>query len=302
MIFKHTGLYFTDKHIEQARANRERPPVREAWKMLRERQQSGVQEAQWDGFRYRFDNDVKRGENGVKCLLADNALDESMTYVDALKTTLIQAQSFEMLRDHPAMDSEKQAQFLNQFWERLVYLNEVEYERSYVEMLMLGLLDVVGGIVLEQEAIFERGAEIYRRVIREDVHPQGYITKAVQVGDGGGLLRQLIAVQTLVLMAEAAAHVGVDLWSYSFRGVSVMTAFTYIMYYYFLPEKWRWDENVTNEPFREYNGMFEIVNHHAYPKDLKPLLEDMRPIYDAPFGGLTTLSHGVVRKRGLFGK
>jgi hypothetical protein len=112
------------------------------------------------------------------------------------------------------------------------------------------------------------------------------------------LLRQVLVVEALTLMAEAAEHVGVDLWGYSFRGVSVMTAFSYIMYYYFFPDKWRWDVNITNEPFREYGGFLELVNYHAYPKDLKPLLDDLRPIYDPPGGGLTTLSHGIVRKRG----
>jgi hypothetical protein len=36
---------------------------------------------------------------------------------------------------------------------------------------------------------------------------------------------------------------------------------------------------------------------------LKPLLEDLRPIYDPYGGGLTTLTHGVALKpqrRGLF--
>ena len=54
--------------------------------------------------------------------------------------------------------------------------------------------------------------------------------------------------------------------------------------------------------FRRYGGYLEILNRRTGFKDLKPLLEDLRPIYDPRGGGLTTLSHGVpVKKRGLFG-
>src|SRR5688572_8859072 len=92
----HYGLYFSIANVETARKGREQSPLREAWAMLRERQQTGAREAQWDGYRYRFDDDTGRGENGVKCLLdcAGNPLDPNMTYVDALEDTLVQAHAF----------------------------------------------------------------------------------------------------------------------------------------------------------------------------------------------------------------
>ncbi len=56
--------------------------------------------------------------------------------------------------------------------------------------------------------------------------------------------------------------------------------------------------------FRRYGGYLEMVNRRTGYKDLKPLLEDLRPIYDPHGGGLTTLTHGVAvkpKRRGLFG-
>jgi hypothetical protein len=225
-----------------------------------------------------------------------------MTYVDALQETLTEAHAFEMLRDHAAI-ADNISTFLSAFEQRMAYLNNLEYDRSYIEAALLAQVNLVAGIVLERDDLFEYGATVYKRIVQEDIHPQGYIPKAVDANDGGGLLRQMIVVGTLVQMAEAAQHVGVDLWGFSYRGVSVMTGFSYLLYYYFFPEKWRWDSNVTNEPFREYGAYLEFVNRRTYPKDLKPILDELRPMFDACAGGLTTLSHGMAGrpKRGLFG-
>lgn len=301
---RHFGLYFTEAHVKTARDNRDAAPFEDAWKLLREHEETGVQAAQWLGFRYRFLDDTPAGEAAVQRLgdFFDNGLMPDMTYIDALRETLIQVHAVELVRDHPAMAPEL-ANFLRLVAERIQYLNQLEYERSYVEAVLLGQVNLVGGIVLENAELYQSGVDVYEMVVREDIHPQGYIEPAVAAHDGGGLLRQIIVVSALVQMAEAAQHVGGALWDYSFRGVSVMTGFSYLLYYYFYPEKWRWDDAVTNEPFKEYNGFLEMVNHRAYPKDLKPILDELRPIYDPRGGGFTTLSHGMTGrpKRRLFG-
>ncbi len=299
---QHFGLYFSREHVEVARQHREDPPFEAAWKMLHERAQTGVQHAQWGAIHYRFDDDIIEGEGALKQLMtcARGGFDPDMTFIDALNELLVEAHAFEMLRDHPAMDAATEAEFLGLFEQHFAYLTTLDTEHSYVEALVLTLLKFVAGVVLEREALLQQAIDVYERVIREDIHPQGHIPKAVGAKDGGGLLRQLLTVAVLVLMAEASSLVGFNLWDYSFRGVSLMTAFSYLLYYYYYPDKWRWDPNVTAEPFREYGGFLEIVNRRAYPKDLKPLLDDLRPVYDAPGGGLTTLSHGVARKRGGF--
>lgn len=300
----HFGLYFTPEHVKIAQAGREAPPFDAAWTLLHERELGGVQEAQWGGLRYRFDNDAEAGAKGVKCLIEclGDGFDEQMTYIDAVNEACVEAHAFEMLRDHPAFSAEQQAHALELFAQEVRYLNELDYQRSYVEALTLTRLNFIAGIVYDDVATVHAGIGAYERVVREDIHPQGYMPKGVEARDGGGLLRQILAVQSLVLMAESARHIGFDLWGYSFRGVSVMTAFSYLPYYYFFPDKWRWDTTITNEPFGEYGGFLEIVNRHADPKDLKPLLNDLRPIYDGPGGGLTTLSHGVAVKSGRRGR
>lgn len=303
---QHFGLYFTPAHVAYAQEHREEPPLEAAWALLREREEAGVQEAQWCALRYRFTGDDQAVAEAAKALMnyAGQALDADMTYLDALHQSLIETQTFEMLRDHPIMDADKQARFLDAFTRRINYVNELEYERSYVEQLQLALVNLVAGIVLDNDTHFRYGVEFYQQVVREDIHPQGYMLKAVEAHDGGGLLRQLLSVGSLTLMAEAAAHVGVDLWSYNFRGVSLMTAFAYLLYYYYFPEKWRWDDGVSNAPFREYGGFLEIINRRAEPKDLRPILDELRPIYDPAGGGFTTLSHGLAQptKRRLFGR
>jgi hypothetical protein len=302
---QHFGRYFTPAHVQAAQEQRDKPPFDAAWKVLHEHQETGLHASQWLGLRYRFQLDNPAGEQAVERLreFVGHGLDADMTYVDALQQTLILAHAFELVRDHPAMASVAEP-LLKQYDERVRYLNQLDHERTFIEQVMLGHLNLVSGIVLEREDLYRAGVETYEEVVREDIHPQGYIQRAVAANDGGGLLRQLMVVSALVQMAEADKHVGGDLWQYSFRGVSVSTAFSYLIYYYFFPEKWRWDQQVTNEPFKEYGGFLEIVNHHAYPKDLKPILDELRPIYDVCGGGLTTLSHGMAGrpKRGLFRK
>jgi hypothetical protein len=299
---QHYGLYFSAGQVEAARKQRDQTPLREAWAMLLERQQRGAAESQWAAFRYLFNEDVQAGADGIKSLIQcfSEGFDPEATYMQAIEDTLTLCHAFEMLRQHPSFEVALQMQAIDTVATRLAYLDDLEYERSYVESLWQMLLHVVAGIVLEREDIFTVGVTEYERVIHDDIHPQGYIGKAVESGDGGGLLRQVLAVEALTLAAEAAAQVGVDLWGYNYRQVSVMTAASYLLYYYFFPDKWRWDTHVTTEPYERHPGFFEIVNHHMALHDLQPILDALRPVYEPEGGGLTTLSHGAVRKRGLF--
>jgi hypothetical protein len=158
--------------------------------------------------------------------------------------------------------------------------------------------------VLEREPVFNVGVEAFQRAIAEDVKPRGFIEPAVKGEDGGSMARSVECVSALVLMAEAAAQVGVNLWDMQVRGVSVMTAALYPIYYFYVTDNWKWDALTpqhVQDCFRAHGGYLEIVNHRARPKDFKPLLEELRPIYDPDAGGIPTLTHGVAVKRGLFG-
>jgi hypothetical protein len=187
---------------------------------------------------------------------------------------------------------------------------------SEPEALLRAALNMAAGIVLEREPIFEAGAQVYRQTIDHSVRPEGFIPRAVQVAEGQGLAHQLLSVAALVLMAEMAQHVGVDLWRYSNRGVSVLTAATYPLYYYFYPEKWPWgteaeireghtalEQEYATGLFRQHGGFLEMLNGR-YDKPLRAIrliLKDIRPVVDVYGGGLTTLTHGLPERSGLFG-
>ena len=59
---QHVGLYFTHEHITAARRDRDRDPLRAAYLMLNDREQSGMEVALWGAFRYRFNEDERAGE------------------------------------------------------------------------------------------------------------------------------------------------------------------------------------------------------------------------------------------------
>jgi hypothetical protein len=192
------------------------------------------------------------------------------------------------------------------FTARVSTLENSPDKDTHTEMVWMALLNFAAGVVLEDEALLHKGIEVFKRSVTEDIRPQGFIPKAVDGKDGGSLYRQILSASALVLMAEAATHAGVDLWDFAVRGVSVVTGAMYPIYYFYTPERWRWDEGISTEEaqnlFRQYGGYLEMLYRRTRHKDLKPLLQDLRPIYDVRAGGLTTLSHGAVEmKRGLFG-
>jgi hypothetical protein len=212
-----------------------------------------------------------------------------------------------MLRDHPAWLPGAQQNWISLFADRVNTLAASPYKDTQVENLWMAALVMTSGILLERDDVFNIGVDAFKRIVDDEISPRGHIPKAVEGKDGGSLYRQILTSAALVLMAEAAAHCGVNLWEYNNRGVSVTTAAVYPIYYFYTPDRWTWDEGITQDEaqmlFRRYGGYLEMLNHQTGFKDLKPLLEDLRPIYDSTGGGLTTLSHGlpVKKKRGLFG-
>lgn len=307
-MFSHCGLYFTEAHVQQAQRERGSEPLRSAFLYLHEREQRGAEAAQWHGFRYRFENDENAGELAVERLetCIDEPLTEDMTYLDTVAQTLMLAQSFELVRSHPAWSADGQARWLGLYQDRVNTLSASPYKDTQVENLWVAALVMMSGVLLESEELLDVSIEVFQRTIDTEISPRGHMPRAVEGGDGGSLYRQILSASALVLMAEAASHCGINLWDYNNRGVSAVTAAIYPIYYFYTPEKWRWDEGISTEEtqllFRRYGGYLEMVNRRTAFKDLKPLLEDLRPIYDPHGGGLTTLSHGVpVKKRGLFG-
>jgi len=125
----------------------------------------------------------------------------------------------------------------------------------------------------------------------------------------------LLCVQALTLIAEMAANSGINLWTHDKRGVSVLTAVTYPLYYYFYPEKWPWNgeqwkpsDGVELETaqnlFRQHAAFLELAApRYSTPlKAIQMILDEIRPVYDRDGGGLLTLSHAAPKRkrRGLF--
>jgi hypothetical protein len=296
--FIHCGLYFTADHIKSAIKDQEREPLKTAWQSLQPPADSAWVQALLNGFRWRFGGDEAAGAAAAEVLLA-----EIPPLSDPAAALLTQAQIAELVRDHAAIHPSRWNDWLQHFAAQIDSAQVVPAE-SIDEHLMRGLLAVASGIVLEDSQRFEGGVQIFREAITDEVRPAGYLESAVAVKDGGSFQRQFRATRALVLMAEAAASVGLDLWSYESRGISVNTAATYLIYYYYYPEKWKWEPlsaEVSKPLYQTEGGFLEMVYRRNRHKDMKLMLDELRPVFDLGGGGLTTLSHAVGIRRSLFG-
>jgi len=320
-----SGLYFGDEQIAYARANREKDAdLRTAWDWLLADAGSlvtekkphkkaketipihkpalgGLSAALEAGFRFRFADDEIAGERAAGALLRDG---REWQQQDTLQASLMQTaatmQLFALVQ--PLLEADAAAWREQQLaW--VAHLIDQELQATYVERCWLTLLRITGGLLFDQEAWFEAGAAQYRQVIDNDIHPEGYLRPAVErkQPDGDSLLRMLLAVDALSLGAEAAYHAGTDLWGYQNRDVGLNTAVTYLVYYYFYPDKWRWDEGLTVEEvqplYKQHGAFIEIAASHDYPRGVEILLEAERPFFSTYAGGLTTLSHIRTRPR-----
>ena len=302
----HFGLFFTQEHVRLAQQNANREPFQSAWAHLSTYQpQDTLYAAQWSAFRYRFggsNDEAALAIAGLEQNLADTTV---LPLLDEISRIIIAAQTYEMLRDHSALSSALRTQTTEWLYAHTSTLHETANEINYVETLWLGLLMLVRGIVLEQVPIFEQGAQVFTNAIANEISPRGYIEGAVKAQGSSAIARTLQAVEALILMAEAAEHVGVDLWGYQVRGVSVTTAAIYPIYYFYVTDKWTWEElepDTVQAAFRTHGGYLEMLNRKTGFKDLQPLLDDLRPIYEPFAGGLVTLSHAKPpRSRSLFG-
>lgn len=309
----HAGLTFTQQAVDQARKHGQHAPFKAAWDYLRaDAPPDPLACLLWNAQRWRLDGDQTAGARAAADLESHLSAADTESLWGTLARSIALAQCVELLRDHPAsqLDSWRAS-----FDERVSRLTDAP-DPSFVDVLWLMALNATAGVVLEDATRFEGALSDFRRIVGQEIHPEGYLPQAVErYPEVESLTNQLRAVQALVLCAEVARHAGADLWGYSVRGVSVLTATTYPLYYYFYPEKWPWNgeqwkpsDGVAQETaarlFRENSGFLEIVNHHYGARPLKAIrmiLDELRPVFDVHAGGLTTLTHGIPERRGLFG-
>lgn len=329
MTFPHFGLYFGA--AEHAAARQQRPKdadLQMAWAWLeaepdtlvlekaptrnrRERIEvhksslPGLSAFVEAGFRYRFLDHEAAGEEAAAAL-QQRPFPQPGRLPDALLESAALLHAAELLR--PLLLNSPWWTQLEPFLQTLL----AQEPPGYVERVWQRLLSVTGGIVLENDSWLQQGMDAFRRIIDEDIRPDGYIRPAVErkeeERDGMSFWRMTLVTAALSLAAEAARQVGEDLWGYERRDVGINTAATYLVFYYFYPEKWRWDDGLTEETthaiFTEYGAFIELVTAHAHPRGVELLLERERPFFSAAVGGLTSLSHFETqrhKKVGFFG-
>ncbi|MEL7434567.1 MAG: alginate lyase family protein [Chloroflexota bacterium] len=333
---KHLGLYFSQAEIDTARSEREDiEHLQSAWQWLLaeagdiviERKPEKNSEASdeeddtpepehvikpeldalslcvQDALKFRFAEDAPAGKRAAQQLMTGIGLQDAPTLSETIQSTLAVAHAFEMVRAGMADSdiAQWQSQFAT-FTNSLLDTNQVD--QSYNDKLWLTALSVVSGVVLEDETRFTNGVAQFKQTIQADIHPEGYVKPAVQDAKESvpAFQRMVSAVAALTLTAEAATCAGEDLWAFEPRDVGVNTAATYLVYYYFYPDKWRWgDDDLTEDDtraiFAEQGAWIEIATFRANPRGVELLLDERRPLFNAYMGGLTTLTHQKTKKR-----
>lgn len=309
-LVNHDGLYFTKQTVAFVRKNRNRKPLVEAWQRLDNVEQCDkLSQGIWNGLRYRFNDDIDAGQHTVEMLVDSQpaSLDNDKPKTTRIAETLALAHAFEMVRDHVRWTEDKQAVWLADFANWIETLNQTWDTSTYTEKVWLSTLNAAAGVVLEDESLLHTAAQLYRQIIDQDIHPTGYIAQVVE--DKNGYQQFVSVIHAMTLLAEIAknAGIGLDLWNYNNRGVSIATAALYPLYYYYYPEKWLWSENLeteeTTQVFKMHGGYLEMLNQHLNRRTtaIDLILDEIRPVFDTYGGGLVTLTHGVPERRGLFG-
>ena len=329
------GLIFTDSNIRAAHDLSAKPPFASAWDSFKrvavdpENGASPCAQLAGQALYWRIAGDADSGARAVAAL-SEFAYSAADADIMAFKDTFATAQAISCLLDHPAMTDAVRTQILDAWAENAARLTagEAIHLRAWSV-----LTELCAGILLDQPERAEMAAAGFRALV-DMVQPHGYVGAVVEVRDGETLPRTLQFVQGLVLSAEVGAHHGLELWEYERRGVSVLTAALYPLYYYFYPEKWQWDVKAAPQPatakrpsrreraaqalsdftvdtvkdvFRQYESFLELVNRRTQGsvRAVTMILDEQRPIMDLLGGGPVTLTHGLPqapKRRGLFGR
>jgi len=306
--FTHYGLFFTEAHLQLTQKNRDKAPFSDAFQFLDTPQTNPHAEMLLNAYRYRL-GDNNAGEASLSALSTWLVTAPSYDFLADMSQTLLTGHLIELIR--PLL---KTPQFIHEWEDNTAQLLQRETENTH-EILWKGVVAMALGIITETESNIIRASAVYKHAIDDLLHPEGYMPSIVDHhNEVTGFTYQLQATQALVLIAEMAKHIGNDLYAYNKRGVSVMTACAYPLYYYFYPEKWRWSgdkyrpsagvsEEIAKQVFRDHAGFLEIIAEHYNPplKAIKMILDDLRPVLDTYGGGLTTLTHAPAPRRGLFG-
>ncbi|MGJ3238155.1 MAG: alginate lyase family protein [Anaerolineae bacterium] len=327
----HSALYFTDNEIDIARSERgKHDHLQAAWSWLLATSGDVLKETkptEPDGepiqhikpwltqngqlieaaFRHRFDQQAPALAQ-TKALLGQGlGLQDQESLFETITVTLAAAHAVEMVR----ADFPEASRWLARFDRFSASLQSAHDQASWLDQQWLMVLDIVAGVLLDDHDRLQSAMTRYQHVIDSAIHPEGYFKPLASNPPNAerAFHEMTLACAALTLTAEAAAHVDMQLWQYENRDVGINTAITYLVYYYFYPDKWRWGEETLNEEqtqaiFRADGAWLEMATRRVNPRGVELLLDDQRPFFNPYMGGLTTLSHFKTekrRRRGLFG-
>lgn len=308
--FTHYGLFFTEAHLQRAQKSHDKAPFAEMWKYVYEKGMSEITN-EWLMYALRFRmGDEKIGKETFRLLnQLLNGTDKPITNQGTTGEIVWLGQLAELLRP-----LDINGDLIDLLKKRIDPILKKQ-PNTIDEQIWQGVVALVLGVISENNDMIQNGIHIYKDTIDNHIHPEGYLPLVVETSDERtGLENQLRCAKALVLIAEMAKHIGIDLYDYNKRGVSVLTACAYPLYYYFYPEKWRWSGDKyrpsegIQQPyeqgiFRRNSAFLEIIAEHYKPplKAIQMILDDLRPMLDPFGGGLTTLTHAPAPRRGLFG-
>lgn len=308
----HNGLLFDPELIQSVQDNKKTEPTTAAIDfMLTATPDSPLAIAQLAGLRYQFLDDKQAGQLVLDTLQNESITEGKLSYLETLQHTLAWLSVVESVRLHPAWGASHD-NILEAIHNLVSNLSSLpEAEMTLLDKFWLGALNIGAAVVYENEKLLKHGREIYQAAVDHHIHPEGYLKGLVDAEDVTDTYQiQVSGTCALVLAAEMAERAGVDLWSIENRGITPITATTYLMYYYYYPDKWKWETDLTSdltETIIKSQGAFiEIVNRRSPIRGIDIMLEDHRPLFSTYYGGLATLTHGTPapskKKRwGLFG-
>ncbi len=311
---QHYALYFSADQCRRARELRSSDSLRGAWEALVRRRPSNAPERMQQGsLLYRLNDDLEAGERALELLQSgETAMARGVGHLAQIVTLLLQTQCHELLYDHPSFLA--RGAWLRDYAQRVENCLKRDEGLLHVEASWLNLLRLTSAIVLEKEGRFNQACETFRECVRSDLHFDGYIRRAAEGRRGESLGRMLLTAQALCLCAEAASLAGEPLWQYDVRGVSALTPTPYLLYYYWYPERWRWDGDIEDNAvpqegdgaprvdearalYRRHAGLWELAQARSPSPDRQQLLDELRPVFDVQGGGPLTLTHSAASER-----
>ena len=288
------GLTHSKAQIQLARDNREREPIKSCLTLLASRSDDAATNAWFAGLRYQIDGDNHDAAKALQRLRQFNLPTPARDDRVSLQAWLAWLSAAALLADHA-----DHANLLAEYAPDLAStIERLPAPDDALDGLWLGALQLAAGIVLRHESCAQLGAAAYRHAIDNILHPEGFLKGIVDdESRQNTYAAQVSGCCALTLMAEMAQLARLDLWAYDNRGVTPITAATYALYYYFYPERWRWSEGLTSAEaeaaVRAEGAFIEIVNRRSPLNGVDALFDDLRPLFCAYGGGLTTLTHGI---------